>query len=979
MSSRQKKDFFKCLLALTLSSLVVIIPNIREFFEEYVDKSTILDLPLSVLLHEPVGSVGSVTQSVIFYVMAMSITTGLDWFLLPVITKSYASVFAWLLFLIFMLSFIKAKTITKNYEKTINASLSALILDLFISYQDMLTIGSVDKRKIVSRYFMYLIGGFLSWIVAVLVFPITAGDSLRKNLKKGVKELGELLNCMSEIIFASLDPNDSTINAENSIKELNRIVGQSRITFATITKTMHESRLEISYSYFDRSYYEHFTIHIRRLLRHINVMTKLCERLLNEFVVNNPNNSSGKRNRRIEYLRSFMSEIEEEFIKLINISMNELRVVYELFCDGKSTEIIPDQAETDNILKSSDIINLQNHEKRHHKIEKLFPTPSNSSLKRKSLNIKSRTRSRSTSKVLKTVKVKRELTSKEVYVNALNSFYERQSVLLWKLFKVNDRVDSPRQIEIKSEDDVEDMLTVYYLLLGIGTFTEQVEALAAKARVIGKEKKLYIPFLWNDDRIKKLKSDSVSILSKLTNSSSFENIDANNFELNETDIDPIKIDKQVLRCKTDNDLYEYDQASNSRGRSFQIFRNLQFDDFRFPLRVTIISFLLCLPMLTDKGLQLFFEWRGRWALISMLVLMTPQFGQSMKSGIYRILGTLIGGSYAYLSMKLFPQFCFSPIPIVVASVILFIPCLLLRFFSPFNRLGSIVIVAFIVVLYGRILDNSFNKFGHPVQIVFDFAMKRTVAIALGAFAAVFGNFFIYPSFAKTCLRKKAASVLNKIGKLFGKVIFAMSNDPFFLKPALNSYLASEFELEYLLFECRELISDAKEEPYFKGFNNVNNLVSVIDSCQIILDRLLTMRIVIFRGFTRPFLNQVLITLHEEHKKLVATLILYVYVLSNCLQSKYPLPPILPDLDSALRDMNFKLTSLQSSSLALLTEQKNIHYIHFTKIAKQIKLMYGSLSGVLEKFDLAIKQLEAARYLHDRFENFDDSSYNFMTV
>ncbi|RKP38590.1 hypothetical protein BJ085DRAFT_12024, partial [Dimargaris cristalligena] len=72
-------------------------------------------------------------------------------------------------------------------------------------------------------------------------------------------------------------------------------------------------------------------------------------------------------------------------------------------------------------------------------------------------------------------------------------------------------------------------------------------------------------------------------------------------------------------------------------RFFLWFRRFQ---TKFALKAAMIATLLSLPAFVEDWNPTFRMFRGEWAVITALVVMTPTVGGSNSTSVYRILGTV---------------------------------------------------------------------------------------------------------------------------------------------------------------------------------------------------------------------------------------------------------------------------------------------------------------------------------------------------
>ena len=76
---------------------------------------------------------------------------------------------------------------------------------------------------------------------------------------------------------------------------------------------------------------------------------------------------------------------------------------------------------------------------------------------------------------------------------------------------------------------------------------------------------------------------------------------------------------------------------------------------KFAIKTGFGCAVLASPAFIKSTRSLFTAYKGQWALISFLVVLSPTVGQSNQISIHRILGTILGASTALLAYSLFPD------------------------------------------------------------------------------------------------------------------------------------------------------------------------------------------------------------------------------------------------------------------------------------------------------------------------------------
>ena len=303
-----------------------------SYFSKLQANNYLIQLPISVLLNDPSRSVGAMIQASSIYFLVILSTGLIAYFAAPAILHSPFLVLFFFFVALFLINLLKA-SYPKLLTSTMNSAMLIIISAVISAYYDKVT-GVYHVGSIASQIEIFVLGGLISCAVNFLVFPRWAGDDLRKAMKTGIRAQGKLLAVLSRIVATLRQGNYLQVVPESEksaiLTDLQAAIKESRSTFKEIAALLADSRLEISYSPFDRSYYEAFTVIIRRLLRHLAAIGSSCESLMNI-------NTSDDQQQQQQDLKSmssfgqFMLDIHDDLILFTNVSMMELRFIYNKF------------------------------------------------------------------------------------------------------------------------------------------------------------------------------------------------------------------------------------------------------------------------------------------------------------------------------------------------------------------------------------------------------------------------------------------------------------------------------------------------------------------------------------------------------------------------------------------------------------------------------------------------------------------------
>ncbi|KAF9912760.1 hypothetical protein BX616_010240 [Lobosporangium transversale] len=405
-------------------------------------------------------------------------------------------------------------------------------------------------------------------------------------------------------------------------------------------------------------------------------------------------------------------------------------------------------------------------------------------------------------------------------------------------------------------------------------------------------------------------------------------------------------------------------------RSFQI---------KYAVKAAISATIILIPAFVDWTRPYFVQYRGEWALISMLIVMVPTVGGTNIVALYRILGTLVGCCVGVVVYLIFPA---HEIMLPVCCFFFALPNFYLVLCSSYPRIGQVTLLAFNLVLiqtYNRrngdgtvppddddddVLSGghfSFSKFRSVpeapkpeipddpshVSTVWTIAFHRAVAVSIGVIIGVLVTSYVWPYEARVELRKGLSDLLLNISWLYNRLVsvysinldrvsiiptegphqkdqskfrelarrstfqemFQTSNQgqetalvesgEMHIEKMNKEFMAIELSLQLQLLGLYALLEETPNEPRLKGKFPVDTYKNMLGSCQNILDRFLSMRLVITKDeWVESARRDFIIPVNRERREMVGNVLLYFYTIASALRLKTPLPPYLPPANNA---------------------------------------------------------------------------------
>ncbi|KAG0365664.1 hypothetical protein BGZ54_006317 [Gamsiella multidivaricata] len=379
-------------------------------------------------------------------------------------------------------------------------------------------------------------------------------------------------------------------------------------------------------------------------------------------------------------------------------------------------------------------------------------------------------------------------------------------------------------------------------------------------------------------------------------------------------------------------------------RSFQV---------KYAVKAAFSTIVLLIPAFVDLTRPYFVQYRGEWALISMLIVMVPTVGGTNIVGIYRIMGTVVG---CYIGVAVYPR--------IGQVTLLAFNLVLLQTYNRKNDDGTVPpdeddedddmpgfpSPSAILRRMGSLTMNRPHDPTH-VDIVWTIAFHRAVAVSIGVVTGVLITSYIWPYEARVELRKGLSDLLLNISWLYNRLVSVYSTNldrERFQEPneeqqdaAGNSndmdiermnkeFMAIELSLQLQLLRLYALLEETPNEPRLKGKFPIGTYKNMLGSCQNILDRFLSMRLVITKDeWLESARRDFIVPVNRERREMVGNVLLYFYTIASALRLKTPLPPYLPPANNARLRLIQKIRQLPVvQNKVVMTEDNDDRYIFY---------------------------------------------------
>ncbi|KAI7848907.1 Fusaric acid resistance protein-like-domain-containing protein [Circinella umbellata] len=332
----------------------------------------------------------------------------------------------------------------------------------------------------------------------------------------------------------------------------------------------------------------------------------------------------------------------------------------------------------------------------------------------------------------------------------------------------------------------------------------------------------------------------------------------------------------------------------------------------------------------------FYQYRMEWTLLTVMTLLTPTVGGTNVGAVLRVVATIAGCVLATLTYSLFPA---NPIVLTLLTWLYSMPAFWVILYHRHGRFGQVALLAYnLVVLF---MYNHHDDIQFIDIDVVELAWIRCITVSLGVVIGLIVTAYIWPYEARKALRQGLSDLLIRLSWLYKHL--STTHDA-------EEMLFHQTECQQALVTLRDLLVHAPSEPRLKGPFPTATYNSMLNSCQNILDKFLSLRIVVLKDVWPVHVHQqILMGASSEFMEMTGNVLLYFYVLASALQLKTPLPPYLPPADRArvslMRklqyDLGLKSDECYMAYYAYIALMGNI-IRELTQLGQDMKDLFGSL-------------------------------------
>ncbi|KAI8147193.1 hypothetical protein BJV82DRAFT_509020 [Fennellomyces sp. T-0311] len=299
--------------------------------------------------------------------------------------------------------------------------------------------------------------------------------------------------------------------------------------------------------------------------------------------------------------------------------------------------------------------------------------------------------------------------------------------------------------------------------------------------------------------------------------------------------------------------------------------------------------LLAIPSWRVNTAQLYYEWRGQWALITMVLWMFPTTGRYIFLLIMRVSGSILG---CLIGVTIWEISSGNPYGIAVLCFAFFVPIYYIFFFTTTYKVAMFLskVTLLLVIIYEYNNVEWGKDTDEPVYVI---AAKRLAMIAVGLVSSLILSLIPSPVTGRVELRKRLAKTVRDIGRLYGILVAS-----YIVKPKrgamptesqIKRFRKLSTELRRQIADERNLLAHAMYEPPLRGKFPTAEYKALIDKVDNMADLVHSMgRSVLY---INPEWKKVIgHTLMNDRRDYLATVMTTLKLISTTLAAKTTLPP-----------------------------------------------------------------------------------------
>ncbi|RMX91563.1 hypothetical protein D0868_13917 [Hortaea werneckii] len=347
-----------------------------------------------------------------------------------------------------------------------------------------------------------------------------------------------------------------------------------------------------------------------------------------------------------------------------------------------------------------------------------------------------------------------------------------------------------------------------------------------------------------------------------------------------------------------------DPARRDRSWNARLYRLLcvfRRDDIKFAVKVGLGALIYALPAFLAATRPFFVRWRGEWGLVSYMAVCSMTVGGSNTTSTNRVIGTFIGAALSIVAWVLASDHGYTnPWLLGFFGWLVSLGCFYLIVAKNNGPMGRFILLTYnLGALYSYSLsikdDDHDDDEGGIDPAIWDIVMHRLVAVIAGCVWAIVVTRFIWPISARRKLKKGLCVLWLRMGLIWRRDPLAM----FLLGEPRSNYMdiREESALRSFLSNLEGLRKAANGEFELRGPFPDQTMGRILERSGRMLDAFHAMNVVIVKNLQyTPGEAAVLRYTRSERFELSARISHLFSVLASSVKMEYPLNDVMPSID-----------------------------------------------------------------------------------
>ncbi|KAG1467314.1 hypothetical protein G6F56_004478 [Rhizopus delemar] len=968
--SYKQKMVLKCSFAYLLGSLFTFIPVLNQMLGTTRLSSHVI--ATVTVFFNPSKTIGGIIEAasygILYTICAMIVSLMSMWVAIELRSRDYYVVSCivtlgfWLAGSTFILSFIKTR-----YNKP--AIATGCGLGFMVIFPVLVKEGSevpaeFDSSFIEDMCAIVTIGTAISVAVCCTIWPMTATKKLKSDINDTLMAVKILLKLLTKTFLLDTDLPEFTAN-----ENLQNAINSHRTSFTSLQSSLHDARKEL-YNldiWLHTDGYDAIVSSLQRLSQHIGGLRSSCG-LQFEVMKSGHSSSSHKKYGTIQSQDDVCTDNCEQ--EHNNETFSAKKKVYNVKADDQRKKIENElrkeqinlghsrthSANDDKDLnRGESSSSSQNEDGREDEKEgplvefiKTVRPPMKSlayTCKQTIMHLQSRFTGQTDDSTPSFYLLKQNLAM------AISLFEESQQLALTRMYRRKMKKMANKQTEIKpmelqshlmNQFPAQDVFLVYFFVFCLLEFAKELTVLVECVQsVYGyyEEQSRNYSRVWSWIRVYFIMPYS------------FVPNNNNTFNTLHTPKPETKIRKFFL---------------NMWG-FFSWFRS---HDVRYACKSTLIAVSIASMAFLPMTREYFQVYKMDWTLITVMAVMTPTVGGTNLVAVLRIFATVLGSIVAVVFYLFLPH----DGPLLLLFTWAFsVPCFWVSLNHKHGRFGTFSLLA-----YNLIVPFMFNHKDEELVIdVIELAFMRCATVSVGVLIGLVVTTYIWPFEARKEMRKGLSDLLIRLSWLYKQLVSEYSDykdsaskdkdsdrnvtslrelEMLAQRNEIRSvqFQQVELSLQFSLVELQDLLLHAPNEPRLKGPFPAKTYEIMLASCQSILDKFLSIRIVILKDiWATQVRKDLMLPASQELMEMAGSVLLYFYLLASALQLKTPLPPYLPPAEKAREMLMLRLQQLPKITAGL---KKNNDYSDSESVKDECYMVYYAYVVMMESIIIELDRL-----------------------